>query len=135
MENENDRYLEAARIVANCKPSKLPYVLAILREGGIEIEDDARLPSKENLRGASKRKKSLSASRCIKDPVDWQPTEDKTILALRKAFKDGMNISRFAEASDLPRTAIYKIMSAKTKITDYYRAKVENGLAILEEKK
>ena len=37
MENETDKYLEAARIVAECKPSKLPYVLAILREGGINM--------------------------------------------------------------------------------------------------
>lgn len=130
MEN-TDRYLEAARIVAECKPSKLPYVLAILKEGGIEIEDAPKLTSPENLKGNEKRKRRMSEARGGADPKEWYDTEDETVIALRNAFKGGMNISEFAAVSGLPRTATYKIMSAKTPLTEYYRAKVEKGLGII----
>ena len=133
MEEEKDRYLEAARIVAECKPSKLPYVLAILRLGGIEIEREPQLPKVADLKGNDRKAKSKSEIRRAKDWAEWYDTEDPTVLALRDAFKNGMNIYKFAAVAELPRTATYKILIAKTPLTDYYRKKVEQGLSIMKE--
>lgn len=132
---EEERYLEAARIVAECKPSKLPYVLAILREGGIEIEDRPRMPSINKLKGAKGKEKFLIESRGEKDPENWRDTSDETVLALRAAFKRGMNISLFSEASGINRSTVYKLMSAASKLSEYSRKRILVGLAAIEEKK
>lgn len=132
---EEERYLEAARIVAECKPSKLPYVLAILREGGIEIEKDPKMPGIHNLKWAKGKEKFLIESRGGKDPENWRDTSDETVLALRAAFKRGMNISLFSEASGINRSTVYKFMNATSRLTEYSRKRILDGLAAIEEKK
>lgn len=128
MENETDKYLEAARIVAECKPSKLPYVLAILREGGINIEEDAKVPPIKNIKGASKNAKWLEQKRKQHIPEEWRDTNDAVITAMREAFMSGISVTRFAEVSGIHRTNVYRFLEAGKPLTEYSRERIINGL-------
>lgn len=128
MENETDKYLEAARIVAECKPSKLPYVLAILREGGINIEDDVKVPPVKDIKGENRRAMWLGKKRKQHVPQEWNDTDDEAIIVMREAFMSGISVTQFAEAAGIHRTNVYRFLEASRPITEYSRDRIIMGL-------
>lgn len=121
MELTKEEYLEVLRIVSECKPSRLKYVLAILKEAGIAIDDEDsnkvfRVNSKvfytkqqepidlsiiEGIRRESREKRYSGR---------WIETSDPIILTLREAYLSGTKISTIAEAAGITRTALYEYM-------------------------
>ena len=101
---EKDKYLEAAQIVANCKPSKLPYVLTILKQGGIDVSDRAVKAARENLRDRETYRKELRES---KGTDLWNDTGDPTCLLLRKIYNDGESIIRLGNVAGVHRSSMY----------------------------
>lgn len=101
---EKDKYLEAARIVANCKPSKLPYVLAILKQGGIDVSDKAVKAARENLRDRETYRKELRES---KGRDLWVESDNPTCLLLRRIYEAGESIIRLGSVSGVPRCSLY----------------------------
>lgn len=114
MELTKEEYLEVLRIVSDCKPSKLKYVLAILKKAGIDIDDD------DENEVIKKRQKKLVTSATV-DEIQresrekrysgrWIKTSDPIILSLREAYLSGIKISIIAEAAGITRTALYEYM-------------------------
>ena len=122
---EKDKYLEAARLIAECKPSKLPYVIAILQQGGFDLDKKAIEKAKGNIRD---RQDWVLEYRNESDHANWAETDDKTVLALRKAYYDGVNFSKIASAAGVDRASVYKALYGKKKLTDFMRSKIEKGL-------
>lgn len=103
MEDQNT-YLEAAKLVAECKPSKLPYVLAILRQGGIDVSKSAVKAAMENLRDRETYRKELRES---KGTDLWNDTDDPTCLLLRKIYNDGESIIKLGNVAGVHRSSMY----------------------------
>ena len=104
---EKDKYLEAARLIAECKPSKLPYVIAILQQGGFDLDKTAIEKAKGNIR---EKQDWVLEYRNESDHANWEDTDDQTVLALRKAYYDGVNFSKIAIAAGVDRASVYKAL-------------------------
>lgn len=122
---EFDKYLEAARLIAECKPSKLPYVLAMLKQGGFNVDDAESIAAEMKKKSKSKR---AEYDRKTKNKCVWQETSDKLLLALRNAYEHGQNMTEFASTVHLSRASLYKIMAADQKGKPSTRKDIENGL-------
>ena len=123
---ENDKFLEAARMVAECKPSKLPYVLAILRQGGFEVGEDAIEKAKKNVNA---RETMLASARAESETKSWAETDDPDVLLLRKAFFDGASLSKIANVAGVNVATVYKFMYARKKRpTPFLRERIRFAL-------
>jgi len=128
MESKNE-YLEAARIIAECKPSKLPYVLAILEQGGFDIKEVSSIVPKL----VSEKKKEFLASERSKEPNGlWAKTSNADILNLRSAYQSGLNISKLSSLSGIGRTTIYKFIAAEKPTSETTRVKLMAALHAIQ---
>lgn len=114
MELTKEEYLEVLRIVSECKPSRLKYVLAILKEAGIHIEDDdvkeVEIGKNEKFVTSFPVDEIKRESREKRYSGRWLKTTDPIILSLREAYLSGVRISTIAEAAGITRTALYEYM-------------------------
>lgn len=61
---EQANYIEAARLITKCDEERLPYLLAVLRQGGIEIpEPERHEPKKLDARRVVERAKTSRQGR------------------------------------------------------------------------
>lgn len=123
--NENEKYLEAARLIAECKPSKLQHVLAVLRQGGFDVGDEEVKNARKNAAG---REKWLINMRARSENESWEETSDPDVIALREAFKNGVSLSTVANAAGINTASAYKFLYAKKKPTPYMRERIMYGL-------
>ena len=112
MDESNDKYLQAAELVANCKPSKLPYVLAILKQGGFDITPETIEKAKENIGNREKYRRDLREEL---GTSKWVDTDDATCLTLRKLYEDGKSIDKISSVSGVHRTMLYKYIRGEKK--------------------
>lgn len=114
MELTKEEYLEVLRIVSECKPSRLKYVLAILKEAGITIDDEDSdkvfCAKQQELIDPSIIEGIKRESREKRYSGRWIETSDPIILTLREAYLSGIKISTIAEAAGITRTALYEYM-------------------------
>ena len=114
MELTKEEYLEVLRIVSECKTSRLKYVLAILREAGIKIDDEDKSKifraKQQELIDPSIIEGIKRESREKRYSGRWIETSDPIILTLREAYLSGIKISTIAEAAGITRTALYEYM-------------------------
>lgn len=109
MADKND-YLKAARIVANCPKNRLPEVLAILKQGGIEID----LEEAKRQRNAVGRKKStLQSQRSEQEKEKFIDTDDPCVLKLREAYDLGISFTHLGRIVGLDKTTLYKYLYAE----------------------
>ena len=103
-------YLAAAKVVAECKPSRLPQVLAILKQGGIDVPAaDVKaayakivaIPSDEERR---KDKRKTEGHR------EWDETDNEAILRLREAYDAGASFTELSRLTGITRTTLYRYM-------------------------
>lgn len=111
MKFTSEQYLEAAKIVASCKESRLNIVLDILRKGGFDISSDAIMNAiEENVSNGHSADEIKKFNRMKRYDKRWLKTDDPIILALRNAYLDGVKISTIASAAGITRTALYEYM-------------------------
>ena len=123
--NDNEKYLEAARLIAGCKPSKLQHVLAVLRQGGFDVGDEEIEFARRNAMG---RKDWLISARSQNESRSWENTDDPDILLLREAFKNGASLSTVANVAGINTASVYRFLYAKKKPTPYMRDRILYGL-------
>ena len=114
MELTKEEYLEVLRIVSECKPSRLKYVLAIQKEADIAIDDEDSdkvfRAKQQELIDPSVIEGIKRESREKRYSGRWVETSDPIILTLREAYLSGVKISTIAEAAGITRTALYEYM-------------------------
>lgn len=133
MDLTKEDYLEAARLIAECKPNKLMYVLAVLRQGGFDVDS---MVSNENSYYANynskltldelRRKKRESRYKDI-----WINSDDPIVLALRNAYLDGFKVSDISECSGITRTAIYDYMRGSRQYSAFTKERFLNAFESL----
>ena len=124
MEKTSKEYFEAAELVAHCKPSKLPYVLALLEKGGFIVPEEAIESAKKNVGG---KKAWLKENRQRRPHTNWKDTSDSTILALRDAYMDGVSLCKLASVAEVNYATMYKAMYGRVP-TDYMRERITFAL-------
>jgi len=112
MDENKDKYLEAARLVANCKPNKLPYVLALLKQGGFEISQETIDEAKQKVDGRNRYRQDL---RDEHGTDGWKDTDDPACLTLRKLYENGESIIRLSRASGIHKTTLYSYIRGTAK--------------------
>lgn len=124
-EKEKIDYIKAAKVVANCRNDRLPYVLEILRSAGYEF-------SEETLAMCMNRKGSdvLRERRGAENKDDWQDTEDEVSIALRNAYDEGISFTEISRKCGVGRSLLYLYMKGERKIPAERGARI---LAVLRE--
>lgn len=130
MANNND-YLKAARIVANCPRGRLPEVLAILKSGGIEIDQD----EVQRQRNAIGRKKStLQSKRSEQARGRFLDTDDPCALKLREAYDLGISFTHLGRIVGLDKSTLYKYLYAERFPTNSMKEKIIAAIGEWESK-
>ena len=124
MEKTNKEYLDAAELVAHCKPSKLPYVLALLEQGGFAVGEEEIKAAKKNI---GRDESWVVAQRKNSKHENWKDTDDEIILALRDAFMKGVSLSKIASVAGVHCASVYKALYGRVP-TDYMRERIVYGL-------
>lgn len=106
---EKNEYLKAARIVANCPKNRLPEVLAILKQGGIEI-DTGEVQKQRNAVG--KKKSTLQSQRSEQAKEKFVDTDDPFVLKLREAYDFGISFTHLGRIVGLDKSTLYKYLYA-----------------------
>lgn len=120
MANNND-YLKAARIVANCPKGRLPAVLAILKSGGIEIDQDE---VQRQLNYTGKKKSTLQSRRSGQARERFLDTDDPCVLKLREAYDLGISFTHLGRIVGLHKTTLYKYLYAERFPTNSMKEKI-----------
>lgn len=100
-----DDYLKAAKIVSTCPASRLPYVLELLAQSGIELEN-----MEEAIQAAkvTKRKGIYSRKNGFNKTDKWGDSTDMTVIRLKKAYLDGISFTALGKLSGVNRVSLYK---------------------------
>lgn len=122
-------YLKAAQIIKGCPKNKLPIVIDLLRQGGIEISgetyaeakriDDERYRARYILRQSSKEK--------------WVETDDPFVLEVRKAYEEGISFGDLYRITGLNKTTVYRALWGERGCSDYTKRLILDGIAKLRE--
>ncbi len=112
-ETKNDftreELLKAAQIVATCKNDRLPCVLSVLRQAGIQVDDAA--PKAENKKNPKNKKAEPVPQK--KRAVTNAKAERAVILMQRAIDTYGLNQFRIGEIVGIHRTTINCILNGK----------------------
>ena len=118
-------YITAARLVATCSEHRLPYVLEIIRQSGIDLSaldvEVAKIVKDE-------RKKKYSRKTYCKKVTKFAETEDELVIRLKKAYTDKVSFSALGKASGVNRSTLYKYVWGERKIPDEYREQINSAL-------
>lgn len=114
-------YLKAARIVANCPKSRLPEVLGILKQGGIEIDLDEVERQKNSV---GRKKTTLQSQRSEQTKEKFRDTDDPCVLKLREAYDLGLSFTHLGRIVGLDKSTIYKYLYADRLPAKAMKAKI-----------
>lgn len=107
-------YVKAAHIVATCPKSRLPMVLEILRQGGIEIQpetkDEADEFTEETRRNWLKEKRESEEREEIGFP------DDETWVLLKRAYDEGISFIDLSRKTGIHKTALYHFLHGEKNI-------------------
>lgn len=108
-------YVKAAHIVANCPKARLPMVLEILRQGGIEIqpetENEAYKFTEEDRRNWLKEKRETEGGEKNGDP------DDEVWVLLKRAYDEGISLIKLGNKVGLHKTTVYHYLRGDRPIT------------------
>lgn len=117
-------YIKAAKLVATCREDRLPMVLEILRQSGIDVSSLNEVEYTTPVKVAAERRRAERVPRKER----WVKTDDPFIDKLRYAYCDGLNMRRLSESSGVGRTAIYNYMNGIRTPPEYVKVKVGRAL-------
>ena len=107
-------YVKAAHIVATCQKARLPMVLEILRQGGIEIqaetEEAATQATKQSRQDWLKEKRESEEREEIGFP------DDETWVLLKRAYDEGISFIDLSRRTGIHKTALYHFLHGEKKI-------------------
>lgn len=106
----NNDYLKAARIVANCPKGRLPEVLAILKSGGIEIDQNEVQRQRNSI---GRKKSTLQSKRSEQARERFLDTDDPCALKLREAYDLGISFTHLGRIVGLDKSTLYKYLYAE----------------------
>ena len=120
-----DDYLKAAKIVANCPRDRVAYVLQILAQSGMEIEE------LENVieRAKVEKTKHIYCKRRNDDKRDnWRDTTNPTTLLLRKAYDLNIGFTTLSRMCGVDRVTLYHYLRGTKTATEINAGKIEDTL-------
>lgn len=107
-------YVKAAHIVANCPKARLPMVLEILRQGGIEIqtvlEEIIPQAAEQSRRDWLKEKRESEEREEIGFP------DDETWVLLKRAYDEGISFVDLSRRTGIHKTALYHFLHGEKNI-------------------
>ena len=107
-------YVKAAHIVANCSKARLPMVLEILRQGGIEIQQGAEL---QIVRTAEDAKRNwLKEKREAEGKEEVGYPGDETWIWLKRAYDEGISLIELSKRTGIHKTALYHFLHGEKNI-------------------
>lgn len=125
--------MKAARIVASCPKRRLPAVMEILKNSGVEISKEA-IDEALGLREekVERRKARLSEKRReAGEPETWCYVEDDCVDALRYVYMDGVSFSELERVTGIGRGTLYHYVHGNREISSKNREILFRGLASL----
>ena len=105
---ERNDYLQAAKILATCPTKRLPQVIKMLRDAGIDVDERMIKEEVRNKEEAKMERRGKARERNY-DPGFWS-SDDDFILTLRNAFERGIGISKLSRVTGLSRTTLYRYL-------------------------
>lgn len=113
-------YIKAAKLVATCRADRLPMVLEILRQSGIDVSALNEVEYTSPVKESAERRRNERTPKVKR----WSKTDDPFIEKLRHAYCNGLNMQRLSESSGVGRTAIYNYMNGIRTPPEYVKVKV-----------
>lgn len=110
---EKNDYLKAARILATCPKRRLPMVVKLLRESGVEV-DESILDAEEDSREALKMERRGGRRESLYAPEFWK-SDDEFVFTLRNAFERGIGISKLSRETGISRTSLYRYLHEESR--------------------
>ena len=111
---------EAVKMVANCRSDRLPIVLEVLEQAGFSFSADSLEVALKSSKVSDRKGRPWgNRTAYLKDmrrdlsKDHWLDTDNEASLALRKAFEDGLRLSKIAEYAGVSRKQPYVYMYGK----------------------
>lgn len=102
-----DDYYKAAKLVANCRQDRIPYVLQILEQSEINIDEIETIIAEVK----AENKKHIYCKRANENyRGNWKPSDNDTTLLLRKAYDLNISFSSINSITGIDRTSLYKYL-------------------------
>ena len=109
--DEKQVYLKAAKIIASCPKSRLPYVLKTLEAADITF-NDREIRDMLSIASGKDRTSALAASRASLDMSEWIATSNPCVLKMREAYKQGLSLTTLSRRTNLNRSTLFKYLRA-----------------------
>ena len=107
-------YVKAAHIVATCPKARLPMVLEILRQGGIEIQ--AEMEETISQAAGQSRKDWLKEKRESEEREEIGFPDDETWVLLKRAYDEGISFIDLSRRTGIHKSALYHFLHGEKNI-------------------
>ena len=107
-------YVKAAHIVATCSKARLPMVLEILRQGGIEIQAETEANALQTTEQS--RKDWLKEKRESEEREEIGFPDDETWVLLKRAYDEGISFIDLSRRTGIHKTALYRFLHGEKNI-------------------
>jgi DNA-binding phage protein len=123
---EKGDYLMAAKILARCPTKRLPEVVRLLKEAGVEV-DEKIFGEEEDKRRKLRRERLKDERAAIYDRRFWD-TQDEFSSALLGAYENGIGISELSKETGLSRTSLYRYIHEKSQPAEKTKELILRGI-------
>ena len=123
--------VKAARILATCPKERIPLIVKILKEAGVDV-GEAEVAAIETGRNIEAR---LRTNRANEYRKNWIDTDDEFVLFMRKAFEDGIDFGMIRKITGLNKSTIYRCMWGERKGTPSTREAIRSAIETLYAKR
>lgn len=117
-------YLKAAKVIATCPTDRLPAVIDVLSQSGIDMSKAYELiPITKD-----RKTESLKFSRERISRENWVDTGNATSLLLREAFEEGLSLTAIAKEIGANKSTVYRCMYGTYNPSEYMSRKIKEAV-------
>lgn len=120
---DTDAVLKALKLYTTCPRSRLPEVVEMLKDLGVNVPVSA-----VTLNGRKDHREMLVEKRADQPTPNWIDSDDETVNLIRQAYFKGISLVALGRTVNLHKTTLYKYMYGYCRIPERAAEKITQAI-------
>ena len=120
---DTDAVLKALKLYTTCPKSRLPEVVEMLKELGVNVP-----APKVELNSKANHKRILALKRADQPTPKWSESNNEYVLLLREAYFKGISLVALARTVGLHKTTLYKYLYGDVSVSEKVGEQIKQAI-------
>lgn len=130
---EPNDYFEAAKLIAGCPANRLPHVLTLLKQSGVDLEKSAVRKAYAQAVKAKGDEGKRKEKRKERGHREWERSDLEAVIRLREAYEAGTSFTELSRLTGINRTTLYRYMYGEITLDEERDTLILDALSVRED--